>query len=406
MFWFFAFIMIFVALAIIFRDAILPGQPLAQNDLQEQAIIEVYRQRFEDLDRDLANGTLSPDQLADSRLELEHALLAETGAGQLAPQAKKNAADWGLNITVILLLPLLAVILYNKIGQPDLLDMTADVAASEATEENLPSIEELVAGLEQKLEQNPDDEKGLWMLTRTYMALGRYEDALTPVKHLYSLTVEEPAVTLLYANVLMLNNNENFSGEPTRLIEEALKLEPQNITGLWLAGLAARQSEDRDAAIKYWQTLLPLLADDAASSEQIQQLLQEAGVEPAVNDTSQSPQGSVSLTVSVALTEELRAQLDAGDTLFVFARADDGMPMPVAVSRLAARELPLTVVLNDEMAMMPSRRLSAFEQVSVAARVSKTGNAIAQSGDLTSDSQIVKVGNGTEINLLINQTVP
>ncbi|NKB36073.1 MAG: c-type cytochrome biogenesis protein CcmI [Gammaproteobacteria bacterium] len=409
MFWFFAFIMILVALALVFRDSLLRKEPLIQSDLDEQSVVEVYRQRFEELERDLTNGTLSSDQVADSRLELEHALLAEIESEQFVSEERKNNSDWNLNMAVILLLPILAVSLYYKIGQPDLASKGTDVALSEATDpgtENIPSIEELVVGLEEKLEDNPDDEKGLWMLTRTYMALGRQEDALTAVTHLHSLASEEPAVILLYANVLILNNNNNFSGEPTRLIEQALQLEPQNITGLWLAGMAARQSDDRETAIRYWQELLPLLEGDAAASEQIQQLLQEVGAQPALDQDLPYPQSSVSLTLRVTLAEELRAQLDEGDTLFVFARADDGMPMPVAVSRLAATEIPVTVVLNDEMAMIPSRRLSAFKQVSVAARISKTGNAIAQSGDLASDSQEIEVGKETEINLIINKTIP
>ena len=199
-----------------------------------------------------------------------------------------------------------------------------------------------------------------------------------------------------------------------KLIQQALTLEPDSVSGLWLAGLAAQQRADHDSAIAYWQLLLPLVADDESTSEQVNQLLAEAlgGQGKEINVAEASEQATSSDTsqnsdviVEVSLSEELSGQAAADDMLFVFARAEDGLPMPVAVSRLRVADLPVTVILNDAMAMMPSRLLSAFEEVKITARISKTGNAIAQSGDLTSEVKAARVGGADPVKLTINQFV-
>ena len=112
------------------------------------------------------------------------------------------------------------------------------------------------------------------------------------------------------------------------------------------------------------------------------------------------------IRVQVTLAPELASQTKPEDTLFVFARAADGMPMPVAVSRLTVADFPTSVLLNDAKAMMPSRLLSSFKEIQVVARISKSGNAIAESGDLSSDVQSSTVGDNVEVLLMINKIIP
>ena len=406
MFWFFVLLMIGLALFMILRKPASVDTTLALED--QQALLEVYRQRFDELEKERAADILSEAQYAASRLELEHALLQES-AGENDSQVEQGAdSDRVLNLCIMILLPVLAFALYYKLGQPDLVNASGGItqqAAQSDSEQDLPSIEELVVGLEKKLQDNPDDERGLWMLTRTYMAMGRFEEALVPVTYLNELTVNEPAVMLLYANVLMLNNNESFVGEPLELIEKALGLEPENTTGLWLAGMAAMEVGKRDEAVLHWQKLLPLIAEDEKASEQVKQLLVEAGASPEQASSQASTDSAASVVVEVSLSNTLQEQLQEGDILFVFARADDGLPMPVAASRLPAAGFPLTVTLDDTTAMMPSRKLSAFDSISVVARVSRSGNAIAEAGDLSSESQQVNVADGATVKLEIDRVL-
>jgi len=192
MFWLYALAMMVLALFII----LYAPRSRDSRDYKEnkEAILTVYKQQFDDLDVDVNNGTLTEEQAAMARLELEHALLNEmegkNGKGDHVSGELSISSDWVLNGVIMLLLPVLVIALYYKIGQPDLVSasgFSATFKDSQSNSEELPSIEELVVGLEQRLQQTPDDEKGLWMLTRTYMALGRYADALTTVEHLYSV---------------------------------------------------------------------------------------------------------------------------------------------------------------------------------------------------------------------------
>ena len=406
MFWFFVLLMIVVALLILLRKPSVNGTSLVLED--QQALLEVYRQRFDELEKERADELLSEEQYVASRQELEHALLQETsGAGSTQAQGQADN-DRVLSLVVVIMLPLLALALYYKLGQPDLVNANGgppQQAAQPGPNDELPSIEELVVGLENKLHQNPDDERGLWMLTRTYMAMGRIEEALVPVTHLYQLTGEEPAVMLLYANVLMLNNKESFVGEPIEVIEKALAIEPQNTTGLWLAGMAAMESGNREEAVSHWQKLLPLVAEDEKARQQVEQLLQEAGASQPKATEETKPVSDATVRVEVSLAKELQELVGEGATLFVFARAEDGLPMPVAAQRLPASELPVTLTLSDETAMMPARKLSDFDTVIVVARISSSGNAIAAAGDLSSQSRKVEVGNEEVVRLQIDEVL-
>ena len=99
----------------------------------------------------------------------------------------------------------------------------------------------------------------------------------------------------------------------------------------------------------------------------------------------------------------LKAKLAAGDTVFVFARAEHGPPMPLAVTRLDGRQLPTTVTLTDEMSMMPSMKLSSVQRVFIGARVSHNGEAVAQAGDLEGNAGVIDVNTKTPISILIDK---
>jgi cytochrome c-type biogenesis protein CcmH len=409
-----------------------------QGSGEDEVVLAVYKQQLDDLESDATSGALNKEQAPIAKLELEHTLLKElegssVKGGQIASESAAPR-DWLTNGFIMVLLPVLAIALYYKLGQPQLgtgVIKPETMAATDASHEELRSIEELVVGLEERLQQAPEDEKGWFMLTRTYMAMNRFHDALESVEHLYKLSGDQAEVLLIYANVLMLNNEESFAGKPIEMIQQALELEPNSVTGLWLAGLAALEQADHEAAITYWQKLLPLVAADEQASQQVKQMLAQVydyrdiggrvmpGAITEEEYTGESVAGesvdnSVAATatandivvVNVSLSAELFAQTGPDDVLFVFARADDGIPMPLAASRLRVADLPATVVLNDTQAMMPSRKLSAFKEVQVVARISKSGNAIAKSGDLSSGLKLVRVGDDEPVVLVIDQLVP
>jgi len=388
--------------------------------------VATYKHQLDDVQTDANNGTIDAEQAEIVKRELEYALLKEvegkTGSESESqiPLGGASLSDWTLNTLVIVLLPILAFALYYRIGQPQLASSDGAILVTEQSpsdEKPMPTIEELVLGLEDRLKQTPEDETAWWMLTRSYMALGRFDDALQSVERLNEISGDTAPVMLLKANAMMLVKGDSFAAEPEELIQRSLELEPESVSGLWMAGLAARERGDEESAITYWQRLLPLVEADEAASEEILGLLAEvlgadaSGVMLAKNKNknetaNEKVQASNSVTVNVTLAPEFKEEYGPDDILFVFARADDGMPMPVAASRLRVADLPASLTLNDEQAMMPSRLISSFKEVEVLARISKSGQAIAQSGDLSSAVVLSRVGAAETVELLINQRVP
>lgn len=421
MFWLATLTMIVLALFMLFYRARVRVIEITDNKAE---IVATYKHQFDDVETDANNGTINAEQAEIVKRELEYALLKEvegkTGSESESqtPLGAASLSDWTLNTLVIVLLPILAFALYYRIGQPQLASSDGAMLVTEQSpsdEKPMPTIEELVLGLEDRLKQIPEDETAWWMLTRSYMALGRFDDALQSVERLNEISGDTAPVMLLKANAMMLVKGDSFVGEPEELIQRSLELEPESVSGLWMAGLAARERGDEESAITYWQRLLLLVEADEAASEEILGLLAEvldADATGAVlaknkNETANTKvQGSNSVTVNVTLAREFKEEYEPDDILFVFARADDGMPMPVAASRLRVADLPASLILNDEQAMMPSRLISSFKEVEVLARISKSGQAIAQSGDLSSAVVLSRVGAAETVELLINQRVP
>jgi cytochrome c-type biogenesis protein CcmH len=423
MFWFFTLTMIVLALFMLFYRARVRVVEITDNKVE---IVATYKHQLDDVQTDANNGTIDAEQAEIVKRELEYALLKEvegkTGSESESqiPLGGASLSDWTLNTLVIVLLPILAFALYYRIGQPQLASSDGAILVTEQSpsdEKPMPTIEELVLGLEDRLKQTPEDETAWWMLTRSYMALGRFDDALQSVERLNEISGDTAPVMLLKANAMMLVKGDSFAAEPEELIQRSLELEPESVSGLWMAGLAARERGDEESAITYWQRLLPLVEADEAASEEILGLLAEvlgadaSGVMLAKNKNknetaNEKVQASNSVTVNVTLAPEFKEEYGPDDILFVFARADDGMPMPVAASRLRVADLPASLILNDEQAMMPSRLISSFKEVEVLARISKSGQAIAQSGDLSSAVVLSRVGAAETVELLINQRVP
>ena len=230
---------------------------------------------------------------------------------------------------------------------------------------------------------------------------------------------------------MFAGSDRRIQGEALALIEQAIKANPQNQKGLWLAGIADSQAGKYDDAVKKWNTLLPLLppGSDVAASvrEQIAQAqalrdgkplpapsaataagASTAAVPVEAGTSKDQPAATTGphIAVKVTLDPKFKDRIAPTDTLFVFAKAASGPPMPLAIARLTAAQLPASVTLTDAMSMMPSMRISVFPQIIVGARISKSGQAIAQSGDLQALSAPLPNTRSEPVELTIDQAVP
>ncbi len=271
---------------------------------------------------------------------------------------------------------------------------------------------EMIKALSARLAQDPNDGKGWAMLARSYAVLGRYNEALPAYEKAANLIQNDPVLLVDYADVLAAVNGKNLQGKPLELIQRALMIDPANIKGLNLIGTASFQAGNYTHAVSYWEKLLKLLPPDSPNAKQISANIANARARESGQPQPLPTQGGAQSTTSgaqiagmVSLSPALAGKVAPTDTVFVFAKAASGPPMPIVVIRAQVKDLPQKFVLNDSMAMMPTMKLSNFQEVVVGAKISKSGNATPQSGDLKGEVPSVKVGTDN-VQLVIDKIVP
>ncbi len=387
---------------------ILPPLWRKQSDLNvdlDQRNVKIAQHRLAELKENLRSGGLNQTQYDEQLADLEQAL-----SDDLDIQSKVNLVSkqshWIIYVLVIVM-PLLAGTLYWSLGNFQAVSHSAEMAIDPDVIK-VAQINKMVNGLAEKLKNNPDDAQGWLMLGRSYNVLEQHALALDAFANAYRLLGDQTEILLLYADALGYVNDRNLTGKPSELISKALALEPENMKALWLAGMAKAQQGDADTAIKLWKKLEALLPPGSEYQQEIQSLLAQLKSETATVATQPetvATTSSVSITVQVSLAPELIESAAATDTVFVYAQALSGPKMPLAIARKQVSDLPITVSLNDTMAMMPTMKLSNFSEVKLLARVSKSGNAMAQAGDLIGSINQVVVSDKNTQHIIINDLV-
>ncbi|MGZ4990391.1 MAG: c-type cytochrome biogenesis protein CcmI [Methylobacter sp.] len=356
--------------------------PIASAD-QDQRNIAIARQRLVELKEQLQAGALTQALYDEQLAELELALSDDLDI-QSQVKVSQSSGRWMATV-LIFAIPLLSGLLYLALGNfRSLSQADQPVAANQAAPE-MEQIKSMVEGLAERLQKQPDDALGWTMLGRSYKYLQEYPKAVVAFEHAYKLIGDKPEIMLLYADALAFANNEQMAGKPAELVFKALAMEPNNVTGLWLGGMAKAQTGDFVAAMDLWQKLEAQLPPGSEAQQEIQGLLAKLATQipESVGAQAESkPATAASIEVQVSLAPELQQSASPNDTVFIYAQALSGPKMPLAIVRKQVSELPLTVSLTDAMAMMPTMKLSSFEQVKLLARISKSGDAMQQPGDL------------------------
>ncbi len=304
---------------------------------------------------------------------------------------------------------LLAGALYLSLGNYQAISHSDEMAV-DPDSLKLAEINKMVEGLAEKMKNNPDDAQGWLMLGRSYKFQQQYPKAVDAFANAYRLLGDQAEVMLLYADAIAYANDKKLAGKPTELVFKALALEPDNMTALWLGGMAKVQQGDVVNAIKLWKKLVALLPPGSESQQEIQALLAKieseqpkAAAQPEATQKATVP--GIAIDIQVSLAPELQKSANPGDTVFIYAQALSGPKMPLAIVRKQVSDLPLTVTLNDSMAMMPNMKLSNFPKVKLLARISKSGNAVSQSGDLIGAIDQVTLADKGKHQIVINGPV-
>ena len=401
-FWIAAIGLLLLALLILLPP-ILRVQVTDQADDRQKQNIDIARDKKNDLDSQLAQGELNQEEYDNTLLDLQTALALDLENIEASDTHQQGRwVVWLLAVAI----PILSFGLYFQLGEygviknPALAQVPVDTRAqNQLTDLSVEEIEELI---KQRLRNNPEDAEGWFVLGKTYMARQIFDKAITAYQRTYDLVGEEPGVMFSLADALAMQNDGAMQGEPEQLVRRGLEISPQDPTGLWLAGLAAEQRQDYKSAHASWTRLLPLIQNDPESSTEVRELIQLL--------EQRDPQLSASVAVvrilnlSISLAENLRHLAAPGDSVFVYAKAMDGPPMPLAVKRLTVQDLPADVILSDSDAMIQTMKLSTFARVIVGARVSISGNPVAQPGDLFVESGGIDSSNPPpKIELSIDQ---
>lgn len=387
--------------------------------------LEVFQQQLEELDNDLDSGILDQTRYDAARKDLEKELLTDVSGDKVAPAAMNSSSGrWAMGTAVFI--PVSAVIIYQILGTPEIIprltgqvpDTTVNSAQEQA--KNLPPMEELVQKLADKLVEQPENIDGWLMLARSYMSMSRVQEGLEAYGQAMKLAPENTAVLLAYAEGLAKTDSNNFTGKAASLVEKAVKLDADNPNARWMMGIVSYQRGNYPAAVEHWERAQTLLGPDNKDAATIANALEDArremGEAPKLPSIVQqtaaksvptaNAAGKSKITLEVVLSDEMRAKAKPGDLVFIYAKALEGPQMPLAAARKQVRDLPLTIELDDGMAMMPQFKLSNFPEVVVGARISLSGNPIAKSGDPEGEVKPVTPGQAGTVKVVINGLHP
>lgn len=379
------------------------GRMAAGQSSRAQLNAAIYREQFAKLEQDLAEGTLGRADYAQAKAELQRRVLEDTDVADL--QSTVVGAPRKTMIALALAVPIVAGALYLRIGTPAAMDPLAMQAAASHGQITTPQeLEQMVAGLAKKLEQEPGNLKGWSMLARSYKAMGRPADAQKAFERAGAFLDDDPELLASYADVVA-SNAGTLAGKPTELIDKALRVDPNHPMSLWLKGTAQFEQKNYPQAIATWERLVAMLQPGSDDARMLEGAINDARAKAGLpaNAVAVAPAGS-SIKGTVDLDPALKAKASPDDVVMVIARRP-GSRMPLAVLRKRAAELPLQFTLDDSLSMDPNSKLSSVREIEVEARISKTGLAKQEAGDMLSPAQTVKLG-ADGVALRVAKVVP
>lgn len=411
-FWVVASVMVVVALAILLPP-LLRNKPSAAKAGRRSINIAVYRDQMKEMETDRRNGLLTEEQFSSSRQELE-ARLAEDAVDSSEDVQPVRRGGRALGFTLAGLLPVAAFGLYSVLGNPQAIgaiaEAQADTAMAGAAGQH--DIMKLIQQVEEKTKADPNNGEAWAILAKTYAAVEHWPEALQAYEKAIVLRPNVASVMTGYAEALAINNNRMLQGKPMEMVLKALEIDPEDIKGLELAGISNFQDKNYAQAAYYFKRLGKLLppespyAQDIAEAQKEASRLAHAGSTGLDNLSEPAPSqaaagGGAVILGKVDLAPALKGKANPQDVVFLFARAA-ASGAPVAAIRATAGSFPLEFELSDAMAMNPDNKLSNFKEVTLTARVAKSGDIKGGPGDLEGSLANVKVG-AKNVNLVIDR---
>jgi cytochrome c-type biogenesis protein CcmH len=380
-----------------------------------QNSIDIYNQKLKEINFDIENHLITKSEANNAIEELEYSLIKDNKNTDILDsklyfsnlKSKKT-----ISIILLLVIPVFVISVYSFIGTPNSIEklvLVLDLKNTKSDSEKLVSVEQMLKRVERRLLDDPNNSDDWLMLANSYVVLKRYPEAIRALENLYRLKGDDPSLLFRYADVLAMANSGIFAGKPSELIKKALQLDPQNTMGLWLAGLVAYEEGEVKKAINYWENVLPKLEIGSEEEKNIRKYIEFAKEN---NNISIQNNGSItqekieySLKLSIELSPNF-TNINKNKAVFIYAKPiNSPNNMPIIVLRKTVADLPLLVEMNDSMSMLPSNKLSDYKSVQVLARISNSGNAKSEKGDLIGIVESMSTTSKNITKLIINTTL-
>ncbi|MGD9941852.1 MAG: c-type cytochrome biogenesis protein CcmI [Burkholderiaceae bacterium] len=405
---------------------------------EDERRLAVFRDRKREIDADRQAGRLSADEadraLADLTRQLSEEMPAEalaragasasTAASDAAPDRVSDAAAatrpapamaaaaparrraWATALLVAIAVPLAALVVYGRLGAPELTDPQALAARPAA---DAAQIDALAAEIERRVQTHPDEGEAWAMLAEARKLQRRFDESAQAFAEARKRLPPNARLLADYAETLALAAGGDFGGRPVEMLEEALRIDPDEPKAVALMGAAQYRLGNLERAQGYLQRLHAGLTPGSPEAQQIGEVLARVSAELAQRGAPPAaaagePASNTRIRGTIRIADALAARVPAGATLFIVAREVDGPRIPVAVARIGGAALPYSFTLDDSQAMDPSRRLSQAGPLTIEARLSAQADATRRAGDLIGQAAPVRPGDG-EVTIVIDQVI-
>jgi cytochrome c-type biogenesis protein CcmH len=364
-------------------------RPLADNGLDLQhSNIELGRQKKIELQLDLDQGLIDKEQFNQAQEEISTTLAFELESSNTKIVKTTNISIWTW-LLIVLLLPVLSIYTYQQLTNFSTITKIAKVNSPPL------SLEQSVVKIEQFLKDNPNDIKALKTLGFSYFELNKIDESLKTYEKAYQLNPQDEGLLVEYASTMISANNDQFTGRPIKLIKEALRINPNSVDALYLAGMFAVSVQDFGLAKGLWNKALSVLPENSADRQALISILAEL-------KRKESNQESHTVTVNLVIADAILATRSPEDFLMIYVKPATGRPMPIAIEKLKIKDFNGQIILSDKNSIMPTKLLSEHNKVLVVARLSSTGRAMKQADDLQITSDVVNVADNPNVTLKLN----
>lgn len=408
-FWIIAVALSLAAAAFLFVPGYLLRREQSPGD-RKTANVVIYDERAAEYEEQLAEGSISQAEHDAYMIELKRTLLGDASEDKVTEDRQVGR----MPLVLAVIVPMFALFAYSDFGLS--WGSIADVALAQSMRDDSPrsqdAMVENVEKLAERLKSQPDNHESWYMLARSYLNMGRYEESAEAFAHLLETFSEDHSLSAFHAEALYMADQRVVTPRVAKAIEETLALNPHDITMLEIKALGAFQRQELRVAIGLFQRALAAGAEGERAdmiNKAIVRIQQDLGDAPmmeevpeaempvAADTTASSPTGRT-LKVLVEVADSV--DMAPSTPVFVFARAVAGPPMPLAVQRMTRADLPTLVTLDESMAMMQGMGLANFDSVQVVARISASGianagpddyQALSATIDLTQENDVIKL---------------